>query len=255
MRNNTLCGTPEYMAPEMLKEIGHGPGVDIWALGCMMYEFLHGSPPFGGGMQEIFVATLSCNPEVNGDISESALSLINSMMNKDPNERIGFGGDKNIKKHPFFAEVNWDDVYNRRILPPLLPRRTNCASNAETTNRMNLVRTNFIPYADDGTHIQSVVRGIRVEAAKAAATILSEAAKEEANAATEAAKEYADEIASSRAKESYAVECACSAIELAVQHVTDVMKYSARSLSPNYPTPRKLIEKRESVKNTRRITK
>ena len=146
LRNNTLCGTPEYMAPEMIKETGHATGVDVWALGCMMYEFLHGVPPYRGGLQQLFEGVLSKKPVFNIPLSDNTKSLITSMLCKDPLKRIGFTKTSNIKQHPFFSDVNWDDVVNQTIIPPMLPRKSGNKIKQGSANLMGIIRQKFLPF-------------------------------------------------------------------------------------------------------------
>jgi serine/threonine protein kinase len=154
LSKTTLCGTPRYMAPEMVNKSGHGKGVDIWALGCMLYEFIHGKTPFRGRMQTTFEGILLGYPVFNTSISDDARSLILKMLSKDPSKRSTCA---NIKKFPFFKGINWDDVKHQHIDPPRLPVISNEKNKTYRTKLMKLVQTNFEPYNSNSTDEQYII--------------------------------------------------------------------------------------------------
>jgi len=146
-RNKTLCGTPEYMAPEMIKETGHGTMVDVWALGCMAYEFLEGVPPFTGAMQEMFVGVLSGKPAFSTSASATAMDLINALLHKEPNHRLGANCMDEIKSHAFFRGVDWPAVERQEARPPMRPRTVGGEDQVEVAALMARIRSDFKPYA------------------------------------------------------------------------------------------------------------
>ncbi|KAI8824268.1 serine/threonine protein kinase 15 [Fimicolochytrium jonesii] len=116
--NKVLVGTPDYLAPELLLGLGHGPEVDWWAFGICMYEWVVGFPPFSDDTPEAIFANILEGviewPE--SDMSPEARDLIERLLNPNPKERLSAEG---VKKHPFFAEVEWDKI--REQPAPFIP--------------------------------------------------------------------------------------------------------------------------------------
>ena len=124
----TICGTPQYLAPEVLLKKGYDKAVDWWSLGCVMYEMLSGRLPFciKRGMklsQRIYEKGV----DYPKNITKEAQDLIQKLLVVDPQKRLGQGpnGSEEIKNHPFFKGVNWDDAWKRKIKPPFIPKLKN----------------------------------------------------------------------------------------------------------------------------------
>jgi len=119
-------GTPDYLAPEVVMGIGHGQTVDWWALGCVLYEFLIGFPPFcGSSVDEIFQRILARDidwPPEEAGISDSAKDLIDKLVNFDPDQRLGVDGAKRVKEHPFFSDIDWEELLSRKQKALFTPR-------------------------------------------------------------------------------------------------------------------------------------
>eukprot|EP00727_Mastigamoeba_balamuthi_P006791 m51a1_g2732 putative serine threonine protein kinase 15 (992) ;mRNA; r:886757-893914 len=118
-------GTPDYIAPEVLKHRAHGKEVDWWALGCILYEFIVGVPPFSAETpQAIFDNIVSHRLEMPEEVSADASSLIRALLNPNPDLRLGHGGAREVRSHPFFKDTNWETL--RFQQPPFSPVLT-CA--------------------------------------------------------------------------------------------------------------------------------
>jgi len=121
----TLCGTPDYLAPEVIHNSGHGLAVDWWALGILIYEFLVGHPPFWDqNVMRLYEQIVEGKLRFPPRMSLAARDIISQLCKTDVSQRLGHiqGGAARVKAHPWFDGINWDDLYYRRIPGPIIPR-------------------------------------------------------------------------------------------------------------------------------------
>eukprot|EP01017_Pseudomicrothorax_dubius_P028938 TRINITY_DN3482_c0_g1_i9.p2 TRINITY_DN3482_c0_g1~~TRINITY_DN3482_c0_g1_i9.p2 ORF type:complete len:239 (+),score=59.83 TRINITY_DN3482_c0_g1_i9:65-781(+) len=124
----SVCGTPEYLAPEVLAKTGHGKPVDWWTLGAIVYEMVTGLPPFYTSNREELFRRIRNDPlPIPKYFSEALKSLLDGLFQKDPEKRLGSGRDgaNNIRKHPWFSTIDWDALYRKEIKPPFIPKLKN----------------------------------------------------------------------------------------------------------------------------------
>ncbi|KAK3302090.1 kinase-like domain-containing protein [Chaetomium strumarium] len=121
----TLCGTPDYLAPEVVSQKGYNKSVDWWSLGILIYEMLCGYTPFydSGSAMKIYENILRGRVKYPAYINPDAQDLLERLITADLTKRLGnlYGGSQDVKNHPWFAEVTWDRLARKDIDAPYSP--------------------------------------------------------------------------------------------------------------------------------------
>ncbi|TMW63141.1 hypothetical protein Poli38472_002082 [Pythium oligandrum] len=127
----TVCGTKEYMAPEMLLGKGYDSAVDWWSLGALAHEMLTGHPPFRAkNAKDLQQQILTAKLQLPKWLSPEAHSLLKSLLERNVSKRLGGGkstmfvvrGVQALKNHPFFKKIDWPAMEKLQVPPPLIPR-------------------------------------------------------------------------------------------------------------------------------------
>ncbi|KAI8006233.1 putative serine/threonine protein kinase IRE [Camellia lanceoleosa] len=119
-QKQSVVGTPDYLAPEILLGMGHGVTADWWSVGVILYELVVGIPPFNAEHpQQIFDNIINRDipwPKIPDEMSYEAYDLIDKLLNDNAVQRLGATGATEVKRHPFFKDINWDTLARQKAM-------------------------------------------------------------------------------------------------------------------------------------------
>ncbi|KAI5819173.1 hypothetical protein BZA77DRAFT_241919 [Pyronema omphalodes] len=146
-----FVGTPDYLAPETINGTGQDETSDWWSLGCILFEFIYGYPPFNAETPEkvfenILARKIDWPDEEDDEASPEARNLMESLMCSDQTKRLGANGAEEVKKHPFFADINWDTLLEEE--PSFVPESQD-PENTEYFDSRGAVLQSFTDEFDD----------------------------------------------------------------------------------------------------------
>ena len=151
---NSICGTMEYIAPEIIENREYNNVIDFWSLGCLLYEFLYGFSPFNSVNNVNLANNIRRGRFMfnkNVDVSQEAKDMITGLLRTDPKKRLGAKGIQQIMSHAFFDSVDWELLRRKEVKPPIIIKKQGQEQRVGVEESIDSTVQNY--YIEGFTHV------------------------------------------------------------------------------------------------------